>query len=79
MCLTGFMVGILTEYDDLHLVEGCVIEGVEDEAAGRVAWSGSIFSLNELYELFEVRLLKLKRELVLPALFYIDFSHNYEL
>ena len=69
--LTLVVIGVLSQYDHFYIVKGCGMKGIEDEAARRVAGSGGIFRTHKLYQLLEVGLLKLRRELCLPALFYL--------
>ena len=69
--LPGTMIGVLPEYDDAHLVEGRRVEGIEDEAPGRIASAGSVLLSHELRQLGEVRLTELRSQLLLPGRFYL--------
>ena len=69
--LARLMVGVLTYYHHLHLVEGTEIEGVEDEGTRRIACALGIFLAHEVAERGEVRLLKLSSDVLAPRV--VDF------
>lgn len=71
VCLTGFVVRVLPQNHHLHLVKWRLVKGVEDESARRITRPCCILILDKLYQIVEVGLLELKRELVFPALFYL--------
>ncbi len=64
--LSGSVIRVLAEDDDAHLVEGCRVEGVEDEVSGRIAGAGGVLLPHELRQLGEVRLAELGGQLLLP-------------
>ena len=64
--LSGSMIRVLPQDDDAHLVEGRRVEGIEDEAPGRVARAGGVLLAYELRQLGEVRLAKLLGKLRSP-------------
>ena len=66
------MVGVLAEDDHLHLVERRAVEGVEDEASGRVA--GVLLTLGdeELLEVGEIGCLELLFQHGVPTVIYLD-------
>lgn len=76
VCLSRFVIGVLSQDDDLHLVERCMLEGVEDEAAGWIARTGSILSLDEPDEFFKVWLLKFLLQPSAPGSFDVDLWHS---
>ena len=76
MCLSVAMIGILTKYHHLHIVEGCLVKGIEDEPSGREALCALVFLAYELCQLLEVWLLKLGGELGFPTLLHSYILHN---
>ena len=76
MCLSVAMIGILTKYHHLHIVEGCLVKGIEDEPSRREALCALVFLTYELCQLLEVWLLKLRGELGLPTLLHAYFLHK---
>ena len=74
--LPGFVVGVLPEDDDLHLVERRVVEGVEYLAARRIAGVLLPFGDEELLELGEVGRLKLRLQHGIPTGVYF-YCHDF--
>ena len=71
MGLVEIMIRVLTNNYHLHIVERAQVKGLENAFTRGVARTCSIFRTHKLYQLLEVGLLKLRRELCLPALFYL--------
>ena len=75
--LTGFVVGVLSEDDDLHLVKGRAVEGCEDFAGGRVAGAVAVGGADEIRQLDEIGLLEFLVENGFPRGFDFDFHRGY--
>ena len=74
------MIGILSDDDDLYLVEGRQVECVENQRTGRIDHpSGTLFFVQLPHQLLEVRLFEFGREHALPAFFNLDVHDNYAL
>ena len=67
--LPWFMIRILSEDDHLDLVEGAMLESVEDEWTRRIDRCLPILLPHEVRELLEIVFLKFVCELFFPALF----------
>ena len=65
--LSGAVVGILADDDDLQFVEGAFVEGPEDIAAARVDAVRGIFLPYELRKGGEIRFLEFGREQLFPV------------
>ena len=73
--LSGTMVGVLANDDDLYLREGAEIEGVEYLVAGRIARALGIFVAHKVGELLEVGCIELALQLCGPRGVYL-YIHN---
>lgn len=72
--LSGAVIGILTEQDDLDLFEGGGVEGVEDEPAGGIDGAAAdLFVFQEGDDLAEIRFGEFLAEGLFPAVFYFYF------
>ena len=71
VCLAGFVVGVLSEDDHFHLVEGGMVECGKDVAPLGVAYILLPFGNEECLELFEIGSLKLRLEYGKPG--RVDF------
>src|SRR6185437_16644974 len=70
MGLTGAMIGVLAQQDDLYLVEGRRIEGIEDKAAGGVdGLSADLFVFQQGDDLQEIGFREFLSENLFPAVF----------
>ena len=69
--LAGLVVGVLADDDHLHLVEGAQVEGIEDEAARRIAGSSGVFLSHAFGQLCEIGFLKLALQVLLPCGLYL--------
>lgn len=65
------MIRILTDDDNLHLIERREVESIEDEVSGRIARTILILLSDSFRELLEIRSLKLRLEILLPGGFYL--------
>jgi hypothetical protein len=79
MSLAWFVVGILTNDDHLHLIEGTEVEGIEYLRTWGIAGRGGVLLAHGTSELQEVGLLKLLLQVFLPSGFYLYHILNYEL
>ena len=59
VCLSGSVIGVLAEDDDLDLIYGSLPEGVEDERAGRIADLGGVLLSDKVNEFEKIVFLKL--------------------
>lgn len=71
MRLTWFVIGVLTNDDHLHLVEGTEVEGVEYLGTWRIAGCGGVLLTHGACKLLEVGLLKLLLQVFFPSGFYL--------
>ena len=78
VCLSVAMIGVLPQDDHLHLVERCLVKGIEDEPCRRKALHGAVLLAHEVGQQAEVWLLKLGGELGLPTLLHADVFHKRE-
>ncbi len=71
--LAGAMVGVLSQQDDFDLIERGGVEGVEDEAAGRIDRSvAHLFVFEQGGDLAEIGFAKFGAEEFFPAFFDLD-------
>ena len=70
-CLSGFMIGILANDDDLYLVERAEVESIEYLLTGRIAGHGGVFAVDKLRELLEIGGIKLRLKPLRPRGFYL--------
>lgn len=71
--LAGAMVGVLSQQDDLDLIEGSSVEGVEDKAAGRIDRPvAHLFVFEQGGDLAEIGFAEFRAEKFFPAFFYLD-------
>lgn len=70
--LSRSVIRVLPEDDDTNFVEGCCVEGIEDEPSGRVAGARGIFLTNELRQVLKVGLVEFFSKLLLPGRFNPD-------
>ena len=60
VCLSGFMIGVLSENDYFDFVEWTVFERTEDTGTRRIDGSLAVFFFNKGDQLAEISLLKLR-------------------
>ena len=71
--LASAMVGVLSEQDDLDLIDGSGVEGVEDEAAGRIDRPvAHLFVFEQGSDLAEIGFTEFRSEEFFPAFFDLD-------
>ena len=66
--LSGAMVGVLPDDDDLHAVERAEVEGIEDEPPRRIDCTLLIFLANEVGQLDEIGFVEFRSQMLFPAL-----------
>ena len=71
--LPGLVIGVLSENDDLDLVERGAVEGVEYLAGRRIDYAVSVGVLHKCDEIGEVWFFKLRRKYALPRFFDFNF------
>ena len=71
MRLTWFMVGVLTNDNHLHLVEGTEVESIENLGTWWITGRRGVLLTHGASELLEVGLLKLLLQVFLPSGFYL--------
>ncbi len=69
--LSGTVIGVLSEDDDFGVVHAAMVEGVEDEFAGRIYPGLPVFVPDETGEGFKVRFLEFFAEQFFPGGFYL--------
>ncbi len=72
MSLPRFVIGILSEDDNLHLVERRAVEGFEDEASGRIARRGLVGTAHEVGKYLKIRAVELWLKLLAPRFLNLD-------
>ena len=74
--LSGLMVGVLPQYDNLHLRKRCQPKRREDIVLFRIYRSLLVFVINELPELTVILLLKLRSDDGLPFRRAVHIIHR---
>jgi hypothetical protein len=69
------MIGVLTDYHHLHLVERTQVEGIEYLSSGRITCGGGVLLTHEVHEIGEVWLVELRTHMLFPRFFYL-YIHN---
>src|SRR3712207_3219431 len=72
-CLTGLMIGVLSDNDHLHPVKRAKVEGIEDEPARRIAGLLPVLLPYKSGKLAEIGLVKLRLQMFLPRRFDVYF------
>lgn len=75
LSLPRLVVGVLSEYHHLNLVERAQVEGVEDKSSRRIARMVAVFVVYKVDKIGKVRLFKLTANMLFPRLFYL-YVHN---
>ena len=75
--LSWSRIGILTENDDFHFVEGTAVENLEEMFAFGKYMVMLVFGFDELYEVCKIGFVKFFLEYLSPTFFYFDFHFNF--
>ena len=70
MCLTGFMIWILPYYYNLDFVKRAQVKCVEYQLSGRIDCGMTVLLTDKVCQSLEIRLVKLRLQMLLPALVY---------